>query len=237
MSSCGDAAGFPALKIMDPSIIILIGEDPRPKAKRLAALKERWLPSDDALKLDYERLDAYKLSCRALRECLLVLPAVAARRLVVVTNCQHLTKPVKDALAAYAGAPWDHLVLVLEAARMTATDPWIKKFQKKAEIVGSSPGPGQNVFDMTRAMATRKPEEALRILFELLSGGDQPLQIMGALVWFWCHKIKDRLNGVLYAEGLQCLQQADLNIKRSRLRPDYALELVVVKLTGLLARG
>ena len=221
---------------MSQAIIIIIGEDPRPKEKQLAALKEKWLTSSDALKLDYESLDAHKLSHRALQEALLALPAVAARRLVILRNCQQLTKPVKDVLAAYAAAPFKHLILVLEADRLSATDPFIKKFHKKADIFDFSGKAKQNVFDMTKAMSARRAPEALRILSELLSEGDQPLQMMGALVWFW-RKTKDRLSAVRYAEGLQYLQEADLNIKRSRLRPDYALELVVVKLTGLLAHG
>ena len=128
------------------------------------------------------------------------------------------------------------MVLVLEADRLSASDPFIKKIHKKADIFNFSQKERQNVFDMTKAMSSRQTAEALKILSELLTEGDQPLQIMGALVWFW-RKIKDRLTAVRYVQGLQFLQEADLNIKRSRLRPDYALEVVVVKLTGLLAHG
>lgn len=221
---------------MSEAIIMILGDDPSPKEKKLAALKEQCLTSADALKLDYDSLDAYKLSPRVLQETLLALPAVAGRRLVIVRNCQHLTKPVKDVLAAYAAAPFEHLMLVLEAARIPASDPFVKKFHKKAEIFDFSKGGKQNVFDMTKAISARQTAEALRILSELLKEGDQPLQIMGALVWFW-REIQNRLSQARYVQGLQFLQEADLNIKRSRLYPDYALELVVVQLTGLLARG
>ncbi|MFA5260150.1 MAG: hypothetical protein WC450_02855, partial [Candidatus Omnitrophota bacterium] len=135
-----------------------------------------------------------------------------------------------------AAAPSEHLILVLESARIPASDPFIKKFHKKADVFDFSKGGKQNVFDMTKAMSARQTVEALNILSELLNEGDQPVQIMGALVWFW-RKIRDSLSAARYAQGLQCLQAADLNIKRSRLYPDYALELVIVQLTGLLAHG
>ncbi len=229
-------AGPASGRTMSQAISIIIGDDPHPKEKKLASLKEQCLTSSDALKLDYDSLDAHKLSPRILQETLLALPAVADRRLVVVRNCQQLSKPVKDVLVAYAAAPFEHVFLVLEAARLTSADPFIKKFLKKADIFDFSSKGKPNVFDMTKAISARQTAEALRILAELLTEGDQPLHIMGALVWFW-REIKNRLSPARYREGLQFLQDADLNIKRSRLYPDYALELVVVQLTSLLAHG
>ncbi len=85
---------------------------------------------------------------------------------------------------------------------------------------------------MTRVMAN-DPAQALKILNELLEEGIHPLQIMGGLLWFW-GKEKFRLKGDRYNKGLLVLQEADLNIKRSRLLPEHAIEVVVVKLCSLL---
>ena len=56
---------------------------------------------------------------------------------------------------------------------------------------------------------------------------------MGALVWFW-GKSQDRMPGERFRKGLLVLQEADVNIKRSRLKPEYAVEVAVIKLMRLL---
>ncbi len=61
-----------------------------------------------------------------------------------------------------------------------------------------------------------------------------PLQIMGALVWYWGKEGK-ACGKERFERGLKALEEADLNIKRSRLEPQYAVEKLVVEL-GLLLR-
>ena len=60
------------------------------------------------------------------------------------------------------------------------------------------------------------------------------LQLMGGLVWFW-GKLKQRISAEKFKKGLLHLQEADLNIKRSRIKAEYALEVLVVKLCLLIA--
>jgi DNA polymerase III delta subunit len=57
---------------------------------------------------------------------------------------------------------------------------------------------------------------------------------MGALVWYWGKEGKT-LGQERFERGLKALEEADLNIKRSRLNPQYAVEKLVVEL-GLLLR-
>ena len=83
-------------------------------------------------------------------------------------------------------------------------------------------------------MTARNPVEALKILGNLLVEENHPLQIMGGLIWFW-GKSRTRLSADQFKKGLMCLQEADLNIKRSRLKPEHTLEVLVVKLSSLIA--
>ena len=55
---------------------------------------------------------------------------------------------------------------------------------------------------------------------------------MGALVWYWGKEGK-ACGKERFERGLKALEEADLNIKRSRLDPQYAVEKLVVEL-GLL---
>ena len=51
---------------------------------------------------------------------------------------------------------------------------------------------------------------------------------MGGLVWSW-GKARSFARRENFQKGLVALQEADLNIKRSRLAPQQALEVLVVK--------
>jgi DNA polymerase III delta subunit len=90
------------------------------------------------------------------------------------------------------------------------------------------------VFDMTKLIAAGRPKDALKMLSDFYSEGVHPLQIMGGLVWFW-GKEGRLLQKEKFERGLKALEEADLNIKRSRLDPEYAVEKLVVELTGLLS--
>ena len=46
--------------------------------------------------------------------------------------------------------------------------------------------------------------------------------------------MKPKVSGDNFKQGLFILQEADLNIKRSRLDPEHAIETAVVKLTELI---
>ena len=125
------------------------------------------------------------------------------------------------------------MLLVVESGTWTAADSFVKKLRPYAQLVDAPRRKKATVFDMTREMERSRPDAVLRSLAELFADGQHPLQLMGGLLWFW-QKNGPRLPGAQYQEGLRLLQEADLNIKRSRLNPEYALEILVVRLTGLL---
>ena len=114
---------------------------------------------------------------------------------------------------------------------------FLKKTKPFVKVPDAPPPAKQNIFDVTRAMTRLRLTEALKILSGLLRDGTHPLQLMGGLVWFW-KKCRNRFQTSpdKYEKGLVILQEADLNLKRSRLRPDHALEVLVVKLCGILGR-
>jgi DNA polymerase III delta subunit len=91
---------------------------------------------------------------------------------------------------------------------------------------------GPNVFDMTKLITAGKSGEALKLLKGFYDDNVHPLQIMPALVWYWSKEGR-ACGRERFHKGLQALQEADLNIKRSRLDPQYAVEKLVVEL-GLL---
>ena len=208
-------------------IYFLLGEDVAAKDARIADLKKKIL-STDAISFDYEVLHSSKLDPETLKKALMNLPALARQRVVVIRECHRLSPQNRTLILEFANKNYPHLALVLESGEWDSRESFVRGV-KGAQLVEFKTPVKLNVFDMTKAIDLRKDAEALKILENLLSGGIHPLQIMGGLVWFW-GKSRGKISPGLFEQGLVALQEADLNIKRSRLKPEYALELLVVKL-------
>ena len=89
---------------------------------------------------------------------------------------------------------------------------------------------------MTNALSAHDPVEACAILNNLFAQGIIRCRSWGGLIWFW-GKSRPRLSAENFRKGLEALQEADLNIKRSRLKPEHGVELLVVKLAGFFGKG
>ncbi len=207
---------------------LFLGQDLTAKDAKIAEIKKKICPSPESLKFDCETLYAQKLGPDELKKALMAIPAVSKNRLVIIRECQKLTAQNKELILEFSGNPGP-CVLVLESQKADLTDAFIKTMSRTAKVLNFKNEEPLNVFNLTRAIAIKKPAEALKILSALLDQGDQPLQIMGGLVWFW-KDARRGFSGEEFKKGLLALQEADLNIKRSRLNPNHALEVLVVKL-------
>jgi DNA polymerase III delta subunit len=215
-------------------ITLLLGEDLKAKDARIAAIKSEFLKKTQDLGFDLEALDAQGLPADTLKKALLTLPAFSPKRLVIVRNIHKLKVADMAVLAQYLKSPSDHLDLVLESSE-TAFKGELKNAPALCQTTAFNFPAKHNVFDMTKLMTAGRTKEALSMLNGFYADGVHPLQIMGGLVWYW-GKEGRRLNKVKFEQGLSALEEADLNIKRSRLNPEYAVEKLVVELVGLMQR-
>ena len=214
-------------------IYFLIGEDPTAKDQKIAEIKKAVL-TNEALTFDYEALDAHKLDPDTLQKALLALPAVAKKRLLVVRQAHKLAEENIGLLLKFAQTPDWKTDVICDAPVAELKTVVFRDLVKAAKVFQAPVVKKENVFDVTKAMTARKPTEALSVLGRILSTGEQPVQILGGLLWFWGRE-RNRVTPERFQKGLKVLQETDLNIKRSRLKPEYALELLVVKLTSLIA--
>jgi|SRR3989338_1000381 len=216
-------------------IYFLLGEDPAAKDAKVAAWKQEYLAAPESSHFDYDVLYGTKCDPLTLKKALIALPAIAKKRIVLVHECHKLSEPNQKIITEFAASDHDHVLLILESLQWEATNSLVKsvlKTKPSAKVVDTGRAAKQNVFDMTRAIAQQKSADALKVLSDLYSDGTHPLQIMGGLVWFWGSE-RPRMSASKFEKGLLALGEADLNIKRSRLRPEQAVELVVVKLCAL----
>ena len=211
---------------------LFLGEDREAKDKKIAELKKKLFPSPDATSFDYEILYGHKLNPQTLQRSLLALPVIAPQRMIILHECQRMDEHNQSVIVNFLKTNTDYIILILDCDDLNLKEGFVQGLRPYVKVIDFPKPVRQNVFDMGRMITMRKPKDALDILNDLLASGDQPVQIMGGLVWSW-GKAKDRIPSKRFSEGLLALQEADTNIKRSRLKPEYALELLVVKLCSL----
>lgn len=211
-------------------IYLFLGEPSPSKDQQIALLRDKIMPDQAVRAFDYDALDGYKLDSAVLKQALLALPAVSKKRLILIRNANKLMADQENMLRDFGVPhPSTHVILDWNAG---AAKLFEKKCVGNLKVFRSVVEKKETVFDMTRLMQ-RRPEEALKILNQLYADGQHPVQILGALVWFWGTQ-RNQLSVSNYTKGLQELQEADMRVKRSRLKPEQAVEVALLKLCLLI---
>ncbi len=215
-------------------IYLFLGDDLPAKDARIADIKTKFFKdSQEALAFDLDNLDATQLKDNALKKALLALPVIAPHRLVIVRMVHKLKSADIKSLLDFCQKPPKHCDVILESSEsMLKGELKDLPLYAKGMVFGLPAAP--SVFDMTKLISAHRSSEALKMLNAFWGSDVHPLQIMGALVWYWGKEGKPRGMDV-FKQGLKALEEADLNIKRSRMDPQYAVEKLVVEL-GLLLR-
>lgn len=212
-------------------LTLLIGENTHEKLSLIADLKAPWAANSEALQFDTQTLYGQKLEAKELKKALLTLPAILKQRLIFVREAEKLDEHSQTVLLDFISSKPSHAVVILDCLSLPAGGNWAQ-IRKMAKVHESVKTVKENVFDMTKKMTLGRTSEALQSLHQLYDDGAYPLQIMGGIVWAWGQQ-RGRVPAEKFEQGLRDLQEADLNIKRSRLVPEEALEVLVVKLAGL----
>ena len=215
-------------------IYLFLGDDLPAKDAKISEIKSKFFKdSQEALAFDFDNLDARELGENTLKQAFLTLPVIAPHRLIVVRQVHKLRSADIQILIKFCQQPAKHCDLVLESSENALKgDLKDLPLYAKGAVLGKPEGP--NVFDMTRLITAHRSGDALKMLDGFYRENVHPLQIMGALVWYWGKEGK-ACGRERFERGLKALEEADLNIKRSRLDPQYAVEKLVVEL-GLLLR-
>ena len=216
-------------------IYILTGNDIPTKDQKISEIKAKIFSSrPDAVTFDYEVLDGQRIEPDELKKSLITLPVFSARRLVVIRFSYKLNAHKQKLILEFAQSKQEKTELIMDTDEEGSTNAFYTELGQYAKSFSFSKGVKQNVFDVTNAISARNPIEALQILARLLDDGNHPLQILGGLVWYW-GRMRDRVSKDKFFSGLLVLQEADVNIKRSRLKPEHAVEVAVTKLSSLVA--
>ena len=215
-------------------IYLFLGDDLSAKDAKITEIKNKlFLNSESALAFDFDNLDGKDLKEDALKKAFLTLPVIAPYRLIILRQVHKLKAADIQVLINYCQKPTKHCELILESSEKSLKGE-LKDLPLycKGMVLGKPELP--SVFDMTKLISANRSGDALKMLDGFYNNSVHPLQIMGALVWYWGKEGKS-CGREKFERGLKALEEADLNIKPSRLEPQYAVEKLVVEL-GLLLR-
>lgn len=210
-------------------IYLLLGDQMDKKDSFINALKAK-SPAFQSASFDIENLDGSQVSKDDLKKALMALPMAASRRLVIVSSIHKLKAPDIQSLTTFISEPHEHVDVILESSAFEL--PTAFKAITAASKVTLFGTPPAKPFEITNFMERRDTSKALLSLNKFLDDGMYHGNLLGVLVWYW-GKHGRAYGRVNFEKGLQLLQEADLNIKRSRLAPAFALEKVVTELVGL----
>ena len=215
-------------------IYLFLGSDFPAVDARIAEIKNKFFKnSQEALAFDFDNLDASQLGADALKQAFLTLPVIAPHRLIILRQVHKLKSAGIQVLINFCQKPAKHCDVILESSENTLKGD-LKDLPLYAKGMVMARPEAPSVFDMTKLITAHRSGEALKMLDGFYRADVHPLAVMGALVWYWGKEGKP-LGKERFERGLKALEEADLNIKRSRLDPQYAVEKLVVEL-GLVLR-
>ena len=210
-------------------VYLLVGQDVPAKEQQLAKIKAAHLTKETA-DFNQDTLYARDTTLNRLQESLLFLPFEATTRLVLLKDAQKLKEESKAFLCEYVKKPAPGVVLVLDMERQEYRDAFIAKLSPYARVCTFKQEPRIDTFTLGRTIETRKMDTALRLLHQLLDKGEKPERIMGGLRYAW---EQDTVSLPEAKRRLKLLLNCDIDIKTGRLKPEFAMEKLVISLCAL----
>lgn len=198
---------------------LFIGTDPSGKDARIQKIKEEHLakgPRD----FNFDVLHAKELDLSVLQEKILYLPLKSPKRVIVIRDTQNLKEDCRNFVLDYLAKPSAGVVLIFDTGRYNPKDEFIGGLSRLAQVSRFSEPAPVNTFTLSRQIEARKTFEALKALNQLLENGEKPERILGGL----------RYAGENDRRRIKALLDCDIDIKTGRLKAEFALEKLVIRL-------
>jgi len=211
-------------------VYLFIGQDNPAKELALNKIKQKYLTEDlEQFNLDVVYASDAKL--KTIQEKFLNLPVNSGRRVVVIKGAHSLDKQTKDFILRHIRRTHKHLILVLDFERYDPKDIFLEEASRSARVVRFKEAPQNDTFSLGRQIESGATAKALGVLAELLKGGEPPERIIGGLRYIW---EKQGLSLAQKQGWLELLLACDLEIKKGRLKPAFALEKLVIGLCAFV---
>ena len=211
-------------------VYLFVGDEPFLKDIQLKKLKSAHLPKNIE-QFNLDTLYSKDLTLKNLQEKLFYLPGNNLKRMVVIKEAQGLKDGLKDFLLEYIKKPQKHVILVLDVIRDGKSDGFVNTVAKYAKVTRFKEPPQINAFTLGRLIDSKKIDEALNALSQLLREGERPETILGGLRYEWERAAAEPFE---LKRRLKLLLTCDIEIKTGKLKPVFALEKLIVSLCALV---
>ena len=209
-------------------VYLFLGQDSLSKDIQLRQIKEQSL-AKNVEQFNLDTIYARELDLKGLQEKFLLLPVNNPKRMIVIKDAQLLKDECRRFIIDYAKDPDNRLDLVLDVDKYELRDGFINELSRYAKTVRFREEPKVDAFVLSRAIEMNKPDQALRLLAQLLRDGERPERILGGLRFAWERSVNYPQEA---KRRLKLLLACDIDIKTGKLKPDFALEKLVIGLCG-----
>jgi DNA polymerase III delta subunit len=211
-------------------VYLFIGEDSFSKDIKIKRLKEEFL-SKKTEHFNLDILYAKELTLFTLQERLLSLPIKSKKRIIIIKDIQNLKEDVKEFILGYVKKPEDRILLILDINKSSPRDDFVRQLIRHAQTHRFKESFNLDTFTLSRSIDFKKTAHALWVLSQLLKNGEKPERILGGLRYSWENSV---IHSLETRRKLKVLLNCDIDIKTGRLKPDFALERLVVNLCSLV---
>ena len=210
-------------------VYLLLGQDNLSKDIQIKKLKQQFLPKETE-EFNFDNLYAKELKIKDLQERLLCIPVRSPFRAVVIRDAHLLKEEIKKFILNYVRAPKKDMLLIMEAEAAEKKDVFLTSLSRHARVMRFKDAQRPDTFLLHRYIELRQPDCSLRILRELLDGGERPERILGGLRYAWEREFSSAQE---LKRRIKLLLGCDIDIKTGRLKPAFALEKLVIRLCAL----
>lgn len=210
-------------------VYLFIGTDSLSKDIQLKAIRKEFLKKETE-QFNLDIVYAKELTLKDLQERLLYLPLKNSKRIVVIKDAQNLREDAREFILKYVKEPHKQIILVLDVDKRDKSEEFINHIYRYAKVYQFKETKQPDTFTLSRQIALKKPDSALRLLNQLLKAGERPERILGGLRY---SLERDAAGDLTMKRRLRLLLNCDIDIKTGRLKPVFALERLVINLCGL----
>jgi DNA polymerase III delta subunit len=214
-------------------VYLFVGADSLSKDIQLKKIKQELLPPH-AQEFNFDLVHASEATLKKLQEKFLCLPVSSPMRLIVIKEIELLKEDAKDFILAYVAKPYKGLTLVLDAHQYDYKNDFLKKLLTHVRVVRFKEETKVDTFLLARHINARRPDAALRVLNQLIEDGQRPERILGGLRFVF---EKEGFATSDSKKRLKLLLQCDSEIKTGKIKPVFAMEKLIVALSGLFRGG
>ena len=210
-------------------VYLFIGEDQFSKKIKLEKIKRELFAKESEL-FNFDVLYGRELDLVKLQEVLLQLPLQAKKRIVLIKDASLLKSSIKDYLSSYIQKPPASSLLILDVEKLDKKDAFLNRALRYSQMFQFKETAAPDTFRLSREINNKAINTGLKILQQLLLRGTRPEKILGGLRYQWENSY---LNPQEKKRRLLLLLNCDINIKTGRLKPDLALERLLIHLCCL----